>query len=184
MSGTTTQALAPTARALAWTPLLAATGVLLALASLLRALDAPSPVVVSLGVGVMAAAVVDALRDPAAALLAAVPVSLAVRRALRLGLAAAVAVPLWLLVGWVLPGRGLALAPLLALVAAGVAVATWLPDGRAVRLAAGVPLLWVVLSEVLAGFDGPVLTAARLWSDHPVVVAGTASLVVLLGRHR
>jgi hypothetical protein len=161
-----------------------AAAVLLALSALLHAQEAPSPTVLSLGAGAMAAAMVHALGDPAAALLAAVPVSRAARRLLRLASAALVAVPLWLLATYLLPGDGTALGPLVALVAVGLAVATWLPVDRPVTVAAGVPLLWVVLGEVLGDADGPVGHVALAWSDQPLAVAAVGAVLFVLGRHR
>jgi hypothetical protein len=178
------QAAYPTARALAWTPLLAAGAGLLVVAAALRLLDSrPGPVLV-LGAATMAAALVFSLRDPAAALLAAVPVPLLQRRALRLGLTAAVTLPVWLLVAATVPGEGFALAPLLALAAAGVAVATWLPVDRDVSVAAGVPLAWASLAQLLGDRAGLLGDAAAWWRTDPWWVVVAAALLIGLGRHR
>ncbi len=184
MSKVLVHALVPTARAVTWTPLFVATAGLLALAALLRAQDATSPAVLSLGAGTTAAAVVYALRDPAAALLAAVPVSGARRRLLRLGLAGCVAVPLWLFVTSALPGAGTALAPLAALAATGLAVATWLPSEGQATLAASVPLVWVAVGELFKDLDGPLHVLTRAWSSHSFSVVALGLVLVVLGRQR
>ncbi len=87
------QATLPTTRAIAWSPLLVVGGVLLAVAAALRLLDSPPGSVLVLGAAAMAAVLVFSLRDPAAALLAAVPISRFQRRALRLALVGTVALP-------------------------------------------------------------------------------------------
>ena len=101
-----------------------------------------------------------------------------------IGLAAAVAVPLWLLVTTVLPGADTALASLAALVATGLAFATWLPAERQVTLAAAVPLLWVASGELFGDVDGPVQALTRAWSLHPIPVAIVGLLVFVLGGRR
>ncbi len=184
MSRVLVHAVIPTARAVSWTPLVAATAGLLALALIVRSQQAVSPEILSLGVGATAAAIVYALRDPAAALLAAVPVSNLGRGLLRLGLAAAVALPLWLLVTAVLPGARTEVASLAALVAAGLAISSWLPEGRGVTLAAGAPLLWVAAGELFSDLDGPVHTVLRAWSSHPIPVAVIGLLLFMLGGRR
>jgi hypothetical protein len=184
VSSVLARAAVPSLRTVTWTPIVVASAVLLALSALLRAQDAPSQAVLSLGAGAMAAAMVHALGDQAAALLAAVPVSRAARRLLRIGSAALVAVPLWLLATYLLPGAGTALAQLGALVVVGLAVATWLPFDRPVTVAAGVPLLWVALGEVLGDADGPIGRVALVWNDQPLAVAAVGALLFVLGRHR
>ena len=66
----------PTFRALSWSPLVAVGGGLLVVAAALRLLDSRPGPVLALGAATMAAVLVASLRDPAASLLAAVPVPL------------------------------------------------------------------------------------------------------------
>lgn len=178
------QTAAPTARAVSWTPLLAVGCVLGVLAMVFSAWDTTSPTVLGLGAGAMAATLVLAWRDPAASLLAALPVSLFTRRLVRLVLTATVAVPLWLLVTLVLPGDGSALGPFLALSCAGLGVATWLPADRDVTVAAVVPLLWATLAELFGEVSGIVGAAAGLPVTHAAPVAFGGLVLLLLGRHR
>ena len=178
------QATYPTTRAIAWAPLLAVVGLLLALGTVLRLLDGrPGPVLV-LGAAAMAAVLVFALRDPVEPLLAALPTDRIRRRALRLALVGAVALPLWLLVAEVLPGDGLALAPGLALAATGVAIATWLPVDRDISVAAAVPLLWASAAQMLGGGAGAAGDVAAWWRTDPWWVVAVAGLLITLGRHR
>ena len=178
------QAAVPTVRALAWAPVLAVGAVLLLAAGLFRLADQVAPPLLWLGAGATAATLVFGLRDPAASLLAATPTSLAVRRALRLGLVAAVALPLWLLVTATAPGDGTALGPVVALTATGVAVATWLPDDRGVSVAAAVPLLWAASAELFAGSLGVFGDAAAWWRTDPAYVVTAAVVAIVLGRNR
>ena len=119
----------------------------------------------------MAAVLVVSLRDPAAALLAAVPISRLQRRALRLALVGPVAgSPVWLLVASTsCPATGWPLGPLLALAASGVAVATWLPVDRDTSVAAAVPLLWASAAALFGGSVGPGERRTDLVADRPVV---------------
>ena len=178
------QAAYPTSRALAWSPLVAVGGSLLVVAVTLRLLDSRPGPVLALGAATMAAVLVSSLRDPAAALLAAVPVPLLQRRAVRLALVGAVALPVWLLVAVTTPGDGLALAPLAALTSTGLAVATWLPADRDVILAAAVPLVWVSVAVLFGDRVGFLGDAAAWWQTDPWRVAAAGALVVGLGRHR
>jgi hypothetical protein len=178
------QAAQPTVRAVAWSPLLVVVGMLLALGTALRLLDSPPGPVLALGAAAMAAVLVFSLRDPAAALLAAVPISRFQRRALRLALVGTVALPLWLLLADVLPGDGAALGPLLALTASGVAVATWLPVDRDTSVAAAVPLLWASAAQLLGDAVGPASDVLTWWVTDPWWVVAAAVVLVALGRHR
>ena len=178
------QAVRPTARAIAWTPVLGLAVGLLAVAGLFRLGDESSDAVLGMGAGALSAALVLSWRDAAAGLLAPVPVSRFARRLLRLGLVALVAVPVGLLVATVLPGDDRMVAPLLALTGTGVAVATWLPVERDVTLAAAVPLVWVCLAEMVGGLTGPVGDAATLWRTDPWPVLALALVVLVAGRRR
>lgn len=175
---------APTAKATAWTPLIALSVGLLLVAGLFRLRDTPSETVVVMGAAGLAAALVLALRDPADALLAPLPVSRLTRRLLRLALVTVAAAPVWLAITLLLPGGERALAPLAALTLCGVAVATWLPVGRDVLPAAALPLVWATAAELLGGRSGVVGDAADLWVRHPWPVAFVAVVLVVLGRHR
>jgi hypothetical protein len=174
----------PTARSMAWSPVVAVTAGLLLLAFLLRLADRPADVALGLGAGAVAAAVVFALHDPAAALLAPVPTSTMTRRLLRVALVTALVLPAWLLTAELLPGPGLGLLPLLALASTGVAVAVWLPSGRSVTLAAAVPLVWVTAGQLLGVGLGPVGEAVGWWHTHPVYVAAVALALLVAGRTR
>ena len=182
--GVLLRAARPTARATAWSPLVALALSLLLLAGLFRLRDTSSDTLVLMGAAAVAAALVLAVRDPADGLLAAVPVSRLTRRLLRVGLLAAVAVPLWLGVTLLLPGAGSGLAPLVALAASGFAVATWLPGDRSVLPAATVPLVWAVADQLLGAREGLLGDVTGVWVSHPWPVAGVAVLLVAVGRHR
>ncbi len=123
-----------------------------------------------------------ALRDPADALLAPLPVARLTRRLLRLALVAAVAVPVWLAVTLLLPGDERGLAPLVALTACGVAVATWLPVERDVPRRQP-PCRWCgpPLPSSSATGAGCVGDVADLWVRHPWPVAAGALVLVVLG---
>ena len=82
--GVVLSAAAPTAKATAWTPLVALSIGLLLVAGLFRLRDTSSDAVVVMGAAGLAAALVLALRDPADALLAPLPVPRLTRRLLRL----------------------------------------------------------------------------------------------------
>jgi hypothetical protein len=179
---TLAQATAPTARAVAWTPVAVVVAGLLAAAALVRTADQPPGAVLTLGTAALAAALVFALRDPAADLLAAVPTSAFARSLLRAGLVAAVAVPGWLVVTWLLPGSELALLPLLALAATGLAVATATP--LRVGTAAALPLVWATLAQFLGDVHGLVGDAATVWREHPAYVTLAALALLALGGRR
>jgi hypothetical protein len=181
----TTQAAVPTARAMAWTPVaVTATGLLLA-AVMVRVSGREAPLALSLSVGAIAALTVLSLRDSAAALMAAVPVSAWRRRVLRLGWLAVAVVPLWLVVTTVLPEPGPAtgLASLLGLTTSALAVAVWLPDDDLGR-AAALPLVWVGAGSLLGGFGGVVADVATLWREHPWPVVAVAAVALAAGWSR
>jgi hypothetical protein len=178
------EAARPTARAVAWSPLLSLAGGLATIAALVRVGGASAPPVVALGSGAMAAALVLSWRDPASAVLAPLPASLFARRLLRLAVVAILAVPVWLAVTALLPGDEHLVVPLLALTATGVAVATCLPADQDLAVAAAVPLVWVTLAELVGSLAGPAGGAATLWRTHPWPVLAVALVVVAAGRHR
>ena len=129
----------PTARTISWLPL---AGVAVCLATVTLWLDRWPASLIGIAAAAVAAAEVAGLRDPAAALLAAVPTSAAVRRARRLGLLVPAAVALWL------PTVGDSVVGLLALTAVGVAVSVRV----GVPVGVAVPLAWAVLAWA-GGFD-------------------------------
>lgn len=129
----------PTMRSIGWTPLV---GVAACLALVTVWADRWPEDLVGVAAASVAAAVVAGLADPAAALLAAVPTSAAVRRARRLALLVPAGCAVWL---GTAHGHVLGL---LALTAVGVAVSVW----AGVPLGVAVPLAWAVLAWS-AGFD-------------------------------
>jgi hypothetical protein len=174
--------LVPTARATSWGAL-AVVGLAVAALGAGAAYDTWPAGLVGIVAGVLAAAVVAGLRDPAADLLAAVPTTAAVRRARRLALLLPVSAVVWLAYLWsghhVDQSIGWPLGPAIALVATGLAVAVWAPAGRGVVAGVTAPLLWVAVAQVVAPTDdlaGDVLLA---WQTHPwfVTVAATAALM-------
>jgi len=136
----------------------------------------------------LAAAVVAGLRDPAAALLAAVPTSEAVRRARRVGLLVPVALLVWL--AYLSAGHQLLAAPgwpmgmLTALTATGLAVAGWAPTRVAVTAGVVVPLLWVAAARASHGLDASVAEVLLAWQHHPWIVTAAAVAALLMGRNR
>lgn len=179
------QALAPTTRAISWSPLAAAVACLLCVAGVERFVDGRPGGLTPMAVATLSAAVVMSLHDPAARLLAAVPVSALARRLTRLGLAVVPAAAAWLLVDALVPSDSMALADsAAALVLAGLAVATWLPPERDARVAATIPPAWVVLHLVSGGAAGPVGEVAGRWATDPLPVAAVALVLIVTGRHR
>ncbi|WP_028660182.1 hypothetical protein [Nocardioides insulae] len=177
-----TQAARPTAAALPWPPVLAAGAVGLGAVLLIRGLsERPSGLPVLAAAAVVSGALA-ALRDPADPLLAALPTSRLARRLLRLGLVAVLAIPLLVVLQSLVPTSvDTDLAPAaVALALAGLALATWLPPGRATQLAAALPVVWVTASQLLDG----VVDGLDVWSTHPWPVAAVSALAVIAGRHR
>jgi hypothetical protein len=170
--------LSPTLRATSWCSL-AAVAVCLAAATALS-LQADTWPTGLLGVvaASVAAATVAGLRDPAAALLSAVPTSAAVRRVRRLVLLAPAALAGWL--AWVgvghhwVPALGWPVAGLAALTATGVAVAVWAPARLEAAAGAAVPLTWVVTARS-GGFE---------WDQHSELVTAAAGAAIWMGRNR
>ncbi len=180
--------LVPTARATSWQPM---AGVAVALTGLsaMAAGTARWPVsLLGIVAASLAAAVVAGLRDPAAALLAAVPTSEAVRRARRVALLVPVAVLVWL--AYLSVGHELLAAPgwpigmLAALTATGLAVAGWAPARVAVTAGVAVPLLWVAAGRASHGLDPSVEELLLAWKNHPWIVTTAAVAALLMGRNR
>jgi hypothetical protein len=177
----------PTARAIPWAPTV---GVAACLAAV-TAFAAPTgswPVgVLEVAAAALAAAAVAGLRDPAAALLAAVPTSPARRRARRQALLVPVVLGVWLAtVGaahvWE-PAIGWPVGPPAALIATGLAVAAWAPERIAVGAGGAAPLVWFVAAWA-GGLDGVLGEVLLAWQHHPWLVTAAALTALLMGRNR
>jgi hypothetical protein len=178
------QASLPTARAIRWAPGAAVAGLLVSVVLLAGTGDRPVDIVLAVAATGLAATVVAGLQDPAAALLAAVPVSAMRRRVLRLVLLGAPALGVWwLLVGLSTtaddPGPG----PLLALTSCGVAVAVWAPARYAVVLGAAAPVVLFALRQVVP-FEGTASDVVGWWRTDPWWVLAAATLLCVAGRRR
>jgi hypothetical protein len=190
-------ALAPTLRATPWTPLLGATTGVLAIGAALHASGGSSADILALSAAVMAAAVLAGLHDPAADLLEPLPVSAGWRRAHRLLLLAPAGLAAW--VGLLALGRladpdwsaGLPVGPLVALVSAGLAAATWARRELQATVAVAVPLGWFALYEVTSGLTQDATGDLRVvgdllhaWLDRPTGVTVLALTAMALGWRR
>lgn len=174
----------PTARAIRWLPLAGVGGLLLAAGLLTRSSARPADPVLAIAAASLAATVVAGMRDPAAALLAPMPVSLMRRRLVRLSLVGAAALGMWwCLTALTLSPAGVEPGQLLALSATGVAVATWAPPSRAVSVGASVPVAWFVLDRVLP-VSGVVADVLAWWRTDPWPIVAAAVLLCFVGRHR
>ena len=129
----------PTARSIDWAPLAVVSA---CLAGVTVWLDRWPADLLGIAAAAVAAAQVAGLRDPAAALLSALPTSPAVRRARRLAMVVPVALAVWLATA------GGPVLGLLALTAVGVAVSV----RAGVPLGVAAPLAWVILAWA-GGFD-------------------------------
>lgn len=129
----------PTARSISWAPLAVVAACLLGVTLWVDRWPAE---LLGVAAAAVAAAQVAGLRDPAAALLSALPTSSAVRRARRLIMLVPIALGLWLATA---DGPVLGL---LALTAVGVVVSV----RAGVPLGVAVPLAWAILAWA-AGFD-------------------------------
>ena len=178
-------AVLPTARSIRWSPLAGVAGLVLAALLLARTASGPADVVLAVASTALACVVVGALHDPAAALLAPVPVSVMQRRLLRLAVVLLPALVVWAALdrvaeasaGTASPG------PLLALTATGVAVAVWSPPHLGPVLGASVPVLWFALDMAVPGTGTPA-DVAGWWHTAPVAVGAVALVVVIAGRRR
>jgi len=179
------QAARPTSRAMPWRPLAAAAVLLVLVLALLRASGQPVDTFLTVAAAALAGLVVGALHDPAATLLATVPVPIAHRRALRLTLVCVPVLTLW----WMLTlvagpssashGPG----PLMALAASGVAVAVWMPSQRGVLVGVSVPLAWYALDQ-LVPWTGVAADVSGWWRTDPWSVTACAVLLLVAGRRR
>ena len=183
MNAVLVQALGPTARATSWRPAAAAAGVLVLTALLTGWSDRPGDTVLALAAAGLAAVVVSGLHDPAAALLAPVPVSPMQRRLLRLGLLGVPALLVW----WLLTALTTTVgssgpAPLVALTACGVAVTVWAPPKRAVLVGASTPVVLFALQALPT--SGLVSDALAWWRTDPWWVLCAAVVACVAGRQR
>lgn len=156
--------LVPTARSIFWWPLAVVAACLAVAALLAAASGSPTAGLAGISAAGLAAAVVAGLRDPAAALLSAVPTSVAVRRVRRLALLVPVEVVAWI------GAFGLPLGGLVALTAAGIAVAVWVSGPAGVA----VPLAWVLVARA----------GAFSWDQHTELVTIAAAAALWTGRDR
>lgn len=157
--------LVPTARAIPWWPLVAVAVLLTGTSVLAERAEVPVVGILGIATAGLAAAVVAGLHDPAAALLSAVPTSLAVRRARRLLLL----LPAELAIA-VASTLNVPLGGLVALTAAGLGVAFWAGP----IAGAAVPLGWVFVARA-GGFA---------WDQHPALVTIVAAAALWTGRNR
>jgi hypothetical protein len=178
---------APTARAIPWAPLVGVAACL-AVMTAVAAHTRTWPVgVLGIASAALAAALVAGLRDPAAALLAAVPTSPARRRARRQALLLPAGLGVWLLSVWAArqwePAVGWPLGQLAALTATGFAVAAWAPDRIALEAGVAAPLLWYAAARA-GGLDRGPADLLFAWHHHPWIVTAAALTALLTGRNR
>jgi hypothetical protein len=180
--------LLPTARATSWQPM-AGVAVAMTGVSVLAGGTGRWPAsLLGIVAASLAAAVVAGLRDPAAALLAAVPTSAAVRQARRVALLAPVALLAWLAYlsagPELLAAHGWPIGMLAALTGTGLAVAGWAPAGAAVSAGVAVPLLWLAAGRASHGLDASVAEVLLAWQHHPWIVTAAAVAALLMRRNR
>lgn len=176
------QSVPPTARALAWTPFLVATTVLLLIAGVSRLIDGRPTSLAMLTVATLAAVTLDATHDPAQRLLAPMPVSALARGLLRVVLVAIPAAAALVAVTALLPGgSGVLFMPGLALVLSGLALRTWLPPGRDIRIVAALPVTWVFLDLLLGSVFGLVGGITGWWYTDPLAVSAVALVAIGVG---
>jgi hypothetical protein len=179
------QAALPTSRSIRWSPLAGVAGLLCAVLLVSRTAPRPADVLMAIAAAALASVVVASLHDPAADLLAAVPVSVMQRRLLRLVLVLVPTLLVWgALVVVAPPSLGTTSpGPLLALTAAGVAVGAWAPARRAVLVGASVPVLWFALKMLVPG-NGLLVDVAGWWRTDPWPVLAVALGALVAGRQR
>ena len=176
------QAAPPTSRAMPWRPLLASAAVTVLVLSLARGSGQSVDAFLAIASAALASLVVAALHDPAAPLLAPVPVSAMQRRLLRLALVTLPVLALW----WaltVVSGAPSGPGPLLALAASGVAVSVWAPFDRGALLGGCVPLGWYAVDR-LVPWSGLAADAAGWWRTESWAVVAVAFVVMIAGRRR
>jgi hypothetical protein len=160
--------LTPTVRSISWWPLATVAACIAATTAAAEYADRSAVDLVGVVAAALAAAVVIGLRDPAAALLSAVPTSLAVRRARRLALLVPVEVAVWM------AAVDRSLGGLAALTAAGLAVAVWAPGSAGLAAGVAVPLAWVVAARA----------GGLAWDLHSQLVTVAALAALWTGRNR
>lgn len=185
MIGTLARAAQPTARAIRWSPVGGVAAVLAGASLIANSSPGPADALLLVAAAALASAWVGALHDPAARLLAPLPVSEMSRRALRLAVVAVPVLPVWAaltLVTTSSPGAS-AVGPLLALVATGMCCAVWAHPRVGTGVGAFAPVLWYALDRTVPG-SGLVGDLAGLWRTDPWSVAAVAVVLVVLGRRR
>ncbi len=177
------QAVRPTVRTVRWWPFAAVALPIAALTLLARSEGRPADAVLLLGAAGLASVLVAAVREDAASTLAALPVSAARRRALRLALVGGPVLLAWVALTALAdvdrPGAG----TLLALSACGVLVAVRGPQRWAVLAGAAVPAVWFALDRAAAG-HGTVGEVLGWWRTDPWPVLALAVAACVLGRRR
>ncbi|KQX64383.1 hypothetical protein [Angustibacter sp. Root456] len=158
-----------TGRAVPWTPLLGSAAALGVVGGAVAASGEHPSELYALAAATVAAGALAGLHDPAAALLAAVSTAPGRRRRQRVVLLAPATAVVWLLLLAAASGPSEAaaswpVAPVTALLLAGLAVATWVPHERAVPAAVGVPLVWFVLDRFVGQSDGVAGSAVSGWT--------------------
>ena len=160
--------LAPTARSISWWALAAGAACLVTATAAAEYTGRSPAELVGVIAAALAAAVVVGLRDPAAALLAAVPTSLAVRRGRRLVLLVPVELAIWAAT------VDRSLGGVVALTAAGLAAAVWAPGSAGLAAGVAVPLVWVVAARA----------GGLTWDQHSQLVTIAALAALWTGRNR
>jgi hypothetical protein len=180
--------LVPTFRATSWRPLVGVAVALAAAGGLVLAFERATVSLLGIGAAALSAALVAGLRDPAAALLAAMPTSNAHRRARRLVLLVPAGLALWLAYVWVSnladPAVGWPVGPAIALSATGLGVATWAPERIRVEVGVAAPLLWYAVARTTAEVDGIAGDVLAGWHQHPWLVTAAAGAALVIGRNR
>jgi hypothetical protein len=177
----------PTARAIPWTPLMVVAACLAVITAVAAHAGMWPVVVLGIASAALAAALVAGLRDPAAALLSAVPTSPARRRARRQALLLPAGLVVWLLSVWAArqweSAVGWPIGQLAALTATGFAVAAWAPARISLEAGVAAPLLWYAAAR--AGGLGPDPAELPLaWLHHPWIVTTAALAALLIRRER
>ena len=177
------QAALPTARTIRWWPLALVAVVLAGLVLVARSADRPAGAVLLLGAAALASLVVTALRDDAAILLEALPVSLARRRVLRLALVGAPVLLAWWSLLSLADTSRTGTASLLALAASGVAAVVWCPARWSVLAGTAVPAVWFAVDRLVAG-RGAVGDVLGWWRTDPWPVLAVVVLACVVGGRR
>jgi hypothetical protein len=178
----------PTARTIPWAPMAGVAACLVAMSAVAAVSGAWPARLSGVAAAGLAAALVAGLRDPAAALVAAVATSPARRRARREALLVTAGLALWL--GALASARlwdagvGWPLGPLAALTSTGLAVAVWAPERIAVEAGVAAPLLWFAVSAATGELDADLLEGLVGWQHHPWTVTAAASTALLMRRNR